>query len=351
VSRPIGIQLTDPAGTVLADISGIAAGRQWSRQRNNSDDVQFTLSLDKWEAYCRKLGIHPRELLRLRWTEVRVREGDVWLAAGRVEGLNTALGDGTIKIHAGGFLDLLRKRRTAAERVFTAMEATDIAWTLIDESQGLPNGDLHLTLGPNQATAGAHDRTYKRTVIKDALQALTEVQTSPFDFEITPLKDFNTYLQLGSARPDIKFKWGVNILDAAISEDTADLVNEVTALGSGFGDDAVAQVVKSNDASEVDYGLAQEVLTSNATDNSDGGLDNEASAYLAAWANPVVLIDVVVDGNKPPFVTDYGLGDYVSIDLTGHPWLDGVKGLFRVQAQTGTISDDDERSLKLTVSA
>ena len=44
----------------------------------------------------------------------------------------------------------------------------------------------------------------------------------------------------------------------------------------------------------------------------------------------MILLDIQVDGERP-FVTDYGLGDYVFIDLTGHPWLDGMKGMFRVQ--------------------
>src|SRR5215213_10126340 len=108
--------------TALADISRLAAGRKWSRTRNNADTVEFTLSMDKWEAYCRKLGVHPRELLRKRWTRVRLKEGDTYLAAGRVEYLKTALGASTINVRAMGFLDMFRKRRTAALREFDDTE-------------------------------------------------------------------------------------------------------------------------------------------------------------------------------------------------------------------------------------
>jgi hypothetical protein len=350
VTGDVGIELVAPDGTALADISVLASGRRWSRRRNNSDYVEFDLSLDAWEAYCAKIGVHPRELLRKRWTEVRLKERETYLVGGRVEWLKTKLGAGTINVRALGFLDMFKHRRTSALRIFTATEGSQIAWTLIQESQALPNGNLYITDGPNQVTAGPHDRTYKRTVIKDALQALTAVQLYPFDFEITPLKKFNTYLKLGSERPDIVFKWGVNIIDADITEDTTDLVNEVTALGSGFGDE-VAEIVASNDASEVDNGLSQDVITSNATDNSDGGLDNEAARYLAAWSRPVVLLDIQVDGGKPPYVTDYGLGDYVQIDLTGHRWLDGMVGMFRVEEQSCEIGDDNQKTVTLTVSA
>jgi hypothetical protein len=351
VSGKVSIELVAPDGSALADISKLAAGRKWHRRRNNSDSVEFTLSLDAWEAYCLKVGAHPRELLRNRWTEVRLKEGDIYVAAGRVEQLKTDLAASTIKVYATGFLDMFKWRRTAAERIFSDEEGTDIAWALIDESQSLPNGNLYVTRGPNQATAGPHDRTYKRTVLKDALQALTTVQTNPFDFEFTYDKQFNTYLQLGSPRPDIVFKWGVNIAAATLTEDATELVNEVTALGSGFGDDAQAQVVLANEASEADYGLAQDVITSSATDNSDGGLDNAAFLHIAAWSSPVILLDITVDGGKPPFVTDYGLGDYVSVDLTGHPWLDGIVGMFRVQEQVGDITDDGQKTVSLTVSS
>jgi hypothetical protein len=350
VTGDVGIELVAPDGTALADISALASGRSWSRRRNNSDYIEFDLSLDAWEAYCTKIGVHPRDLLRKRWTEVRLKERETYLVGGRVEWFKTKLGAGTINVRALGFLDMLKHRRTSAQRIFTATEGTDISWTLIEESQALPNGNLYITRGPHQATTTPHDRTYKRTVIKDAIQAFSTIQNHPFDSEITPFKEFNTYLKLGSERPDIVFKWGVNIIDADITEDTTDLVNEVTALGSGFGDEAV-EVVASNDASEVDNGLSQDVITSNATDNSDGGLDNAAAGYLAAWSRPVVLLDIQVDGGKPPYVTDYGLGDYVQIDLTGHPWLDGMVGMFRVEEQSCDISDHNQKAVTLTVSA
>lgn len=347
-------ELVKPDGTPLVDISKIAADRSWSRKRNGAGSVGFKLSMDAWGDLCKKIGVHPRELLRNNWTEVRVKEGDVYVAAGQIQYLRTPLKDRTIVAQAPGYLDLLRRRRTGAVRQFTATEGTDIAWALIDESQGLPNGNLYITRGV-RAVSGPHDRTYKRTVLKDAIQAFSAIQATslavPFDSEITPLKEFNTYLKQGSDRPDIAYIWGKNIKDATVTEDTTDLVNEVDALGSGFGDDAVAEVIASNLTSQGDYGLCQDVITANATDNSDGGLDREANSQLAAWSTPVVLIDIQVDGGKAPFVTDYGLGDYIYIDLTGHPWLDGFKGMFRVEEQYCTISDDGERIVTITVSA
>jgi hypothetical protein len=343
-------ELVKPDGTPLVNISKIAADRKWSRRRNNAGNVSFKLSMDQWGLLCQKIGVHPRELLRKNWTEVRVKEGDVYVAAGQVQYLKTGLGARTIEVQAPGYLDLFRKRRTAPLRIFTAADGSDIAWTMIDESQNLPNGQLYIIRGANQATSGPHDRTYKRTVIKDGLQAFGNIQFDPFDIEITPLKEFNTYRQLGSSRPDIAYIWGKNIIDADITEDTTDLVNEVDALGSGFGDDAVAEVIIDNETSQADNGLCQDVITANATDNSDGGLDREAAAYLAAWSVPVVLLDVQVDGGKPPYVTDYGLGDYIYLDLTGHPWLDGYKGMFRVQEQACSISDDNQKVVTLTVS-
>ena len=151
-------ELVAPDGTALVDISTIAADRSWSRRRNNADTVGFKLSLDKWEELCRKLGVHPRELIRKNWTEVLVKEGGVYVAAGQIQYLKTKLGAGTIEVQAAGYLDLFRKRRTAALRTFTATDGSDIAWTLIEESQALPNGNLYITRGSAQAASGPHDR-------------------------------------------------------------------------------------------------------------------------------------------------------------------------------------------------
>jgi len=134
VTGDIGIELVAPDGTALADISGLASGRRWSRRRNNSDYVEFSLSLDAWEAYCEKLGVHPRELLRLSWTEVRLREREAYLVGGRIEWLKTSLSAGTINVRALGFLDMLKHRRTDALREFDDTEGTEIARTLIEES-------------------------------------------------------------------------------------------------------------------------------------------------------------------------------------------------------------------------
>jgi len=53
-----------------------------------------------------------------------------------VEGWRIQVRIDDFAIHpAPGYLDLLRRRRTAALRTFTATDGVDIAWTLIDESQ------------------------------------------------------------------------------------------------------------------------------------------------------------------------------------------------------------------------
>lgn len=348
-----GLELLNPSGDVIADVSVFAQNRTWGETRNGADELSFVLPLGAFQNYCALQNAHPRTILRKHWTWGRIKRGSVYLATGRAVYLRTSLTNETVEVRFQGILDIFRKRRTAALREFTATEATTIAWTAIDESQQLTNGDLGITQGPNQATVGSHDRTYKRTVIKNLLQNLTTVQTSPFDFRFDPQdRSFNTYERLGSWRPDVVFKWGVNITDAVMTEDAVDLVNEVTGLGAGFSDadEAQAQVVESDFDSQAEVGLAQDVIVSNANDNADGGVTADAQAYKASWSRGVTLIDVVVDGGKQPYVTDYKLGDYVKIDLTGHPWMDGVVGMFRIESRRCSIGDDNTEPITLTVS-
>jgi hypothetical protein len=345
-----GIELVSPSGDLLADVSAFATTRTWDETRNDADNVTFTLPLVQFEAYCAEMGIHPRTILRKNWTEARIKRGEKYLASGVIQYMSTSLTKLTIDIKATGILNVLKKRRTGELRIFTATEATDIAWTAIDESQSKPNGNLYITQGPHQVAAGPHDETYQRTILKDLLQNLTTDETSPFDFEFTYDKQFNTYAALGGYRPDVVFEWGVNIIDATVSEDSVDQVNSVMALGAGFGSDAQSQYFVEDIDSQADTFLTEDVITSNATDNSDGGLTNVANAYLAAWSRGVTLVDVTVDGSQRPFVTDYGIGDIIRIDLSGHPWLDGVIGLFRIEARSSAIGDDDTEPVVLTVS-
>jgi hypothetical protein len=109
------------------------------------------------------------------------------------------------------------------------------------------------------------------TEIKEALQNLTEVvQLTPFDFEFTYNKVFNTYAAIGSQRPEITFRYPGNIRSIQSPLDATNVVNRVRVLGSGFGsgetEGAAARVITEDVDSENDYKVREgKLLESDVT--------------------------------------------------------------------------------------
>lgn len=346
-------ELWTSSGLLLADLSGRAQRRKVIRSRNEADEITWTLDLNEFERYCSRTNQDPSSLLIPGVTEVRVRRGGTYIAGGQLDYMDPQVtaSTQTIQLMASGFLDLFKSRYTDAERIFTAVQATTIAWTLIDESQSQGDDwDFGVTQG-SLATVGVHDRTYQRTNLKDALQNLTKVQTNPFDFEFTPDKVFNTYAAIGSSRPDVIFEYPGNIKSFSAPVDGTGIANRVIALGSGFGEEAQAQYVAEDVASQATYKVREKVIVSNATDNSDNGLTDAATSEIAAWSFPFQIPPLVVNGNVAPFITDYGIGDYIRIRLKNYNLLSHIDGLYRLERYELNIDESDNEEITLYVSA
>jgi hypothetical protein len=345
------LELVDPSGQILADLSGRAAGRSLVMSRNEAEEITWSIDLNEFERYCRLIGTDPKVLLVPNQTEVRIKRGETYLAAGQIVYIDTHLtaSQQTISVRAHGFLNLFKYRFTGAERIFTATERTEIARTLIAESQAAGDDyDFGIVAGPIQATVGPSDRTYRRTNIKDALQNLTDDVVGPFDFEFTYDKKFNTYSQIGSQRPEIIFEYPGNIRSIRIPNDATGMANHVTALGSGFGALAAISGSAVDLNSIANYKLRQKIITPNSVEEQDT-LEEKATSEVAAWAFPFEVPALEVDGNVAPFVTDYRIGDYVRARVTGHPFLSHIDAMFRIEKLTLTIDEEDNERIMLQV--
>lgn len=352
MSSKYSIELWTAGGQLLADLSGRAKNRQVVKSRNESDDIEWELDLNDFESYCRKTNQDPKSLLIVGQTEVRVKRKGTYIAGGQLDYFDPQVDaqSQVIQLKASGFLDLFKYRYTGTERIFTATEATTIASTLITESQTAETySDFGVTIGA-MATVGNHDRTYQRTNLKDALQNLTKVQTNPFDFEFTADKVFKTYAAIGSNRPDVIFEYPGNIISFDAPVDGTQLANKVIALGAGFGDQAQAQDIEENTASQATYKVREKIITTSATDNTDNGLTDNAVAELAAWAFPFQIPSLVVNGNVAPFIGDYGIGDYIRVNLKNYALLSDIDGMYRLEKYTLNLDDDDNERITLEVS-
>lgn len=363
-SNKYTIELWSKSGVMLADFSGRATDRKITESRNYPESIEFSLDLNSFESYCRAAGISdPKQLLITNSTEVRVRRAGTYITGGQLVYKNVSITgeEQQIQCRVQGFLGLFAKRRTGEtpagfiSEVYTAVEGsaksrTDLAWHLIDASQQLINGNFGVTRGLVGGSTTLYDKTYSRTNIGDALQAMTTYKADPIDIEFTYNKVFNTYAQIGSDRPDIIFEYPGNIKGLEAPDDGTDVTNEVTALGQGAADGTQKPAFGVDIPSQLDYQLRQDIVQSNGTDDSNGGITDAAEAAKDAKSRPINIPSLTINGNVAPYVTDYRIGDRVRVKINDHPLIDDINGIYRIEKRTITVDDNDNETVKLEVS-
>lgn len=346
-------------GTLLADLTGRAKNRRIVQSRNHPEEIQWQVNLDEFERYCELLGADPNEILKTNSTEVRIRRGTKYLCGGQITYVHPRANATSqdIEIRATGFLNLFQHRYTDELHYFPpGTQATQIPADLIEWTQGRgPNWDFGVTIG-SLATVGTHEKTFKAVQVKEALQRCTELYG--FDFEFTHDKVFNTYAALGSQRPELIFEYPGNVLDIGKPTDGTDLANYVTVSGSGTGEESAARVVidETDPTVGVVAGLSmadhrvQEKRISYSDVEDETDLRKHGVAHVQAWAVPFTIPDIVVDGNTAPFVTDYGIGDWVTARARKYRLFEEINGLYRLEKRTIAIDDQDKETVTLELS-
>lgn len=332
-------------GVQLADLAGRAKNRRITQSRNQAEEIIWQVGIDDFETYAAASKVDPRTWLVPGQTEVRVRRGGSYLCGGQLVFADTRITTETqdLELRAKGFLDLFKDRFTDELRYFSNTEATTIYATLIQETQAGPNADFGVTIG-SLATVGTHDKTFKATNIKEALQRGCEL--FDFDMEFTHDKVWNTYTSLGSQRPEIVFEYPGSIRTLNAPIDATNIKNRVYVLGSGSGTEGSIRVQVDNAASQVDY-LIREARTSFSDVEDTTDLTNHGETELEAWATPFQIPTLEVDGNIEPFVTDYKVGDYVEVRSRQYQLLAGINGMFRIEKRDILIDENDRETIRL----
>ncbi|MET3349046.1 UNVERIFIED_ORG: hypothetical protein ABID57_000715 [Arthrobacter sp. UYEF1] len=340
-------ELWSASGTLLADLSGRAMERRVILSRNEPEDVSITLDRNEFKNFCRLAQVNPDSLIIPNSTEIRVKRGQTYLCGSKLLYRRIRVTPDTqeIQLKATGFLNLFKKRYTAASRIFTGVEATTIASTLITESQAQgANWDFGVTIGA-LATVGTHDRTYLDDEIKDSIQNLTKTKVAPFDFEFTYNKVFNTYAAIGSQRPDLIFEYPGNIRSYDLPLDGTLTANHIRVLGSGSGTDGSARVTVDDVNSQINYKVLEDKLLESSVINTDT-LTDHGNAALDAFANPFEVPIITVNGNIAPFVTDYHIGDYVRVLIRE----ENINAMLRIEKIDLTIDENDNEDVRLYLS-
>ncbi|OAE01855.1 phage tail protein [Arthrobacter sp. OY3WO11] len=352
-------ELWTPDGELIADFAGRAKNRRLTLQRNEAEDIIWQIDLAELERYARLMNTTPQSLLQPGWTEVRVRRGSTYLCGGIVMLREVRLSptEQDVEVRAQGFLNLFAHRHVLMgalnEEEFTGY-GNQIAADLITfvQNHGWGVGgpyDFGVTIGSLPALSVSRIRNYSpQVVVKEAIQNLTKLESGTFDFEFTADKVFNTYETMGSRRDDIVFTYPGNIKRLSSPLDAQNLANAVSYYGAGSGDAAVkATYIRSDSLGN--YKAWEKIITDSSISEEDTLLEH-AIAYADTWAWPFEIPAIEVDGNVAPFITDYGIGDYIRVDLSAHEILSHVNGYFRIEKIELAIDENDNESVKLSLS-
>lgn len=286
---------------------------------NNDRSAQFSFRRSMIEQIAGIYGMLPYELLKAQYREVYLYdEDDNLLYSGFVDEMQTNSGSedtGTISITSKGFFSLLDSRITNVLRTYSSQDAGDIAWDLINYTQGLSYGDLGITRGTHPATVN-RDRTFRFEYIKTAIEGLSNKNIlNGFDFDIDNGKVFNIfYPGKGTIRNNVVVEYGFNIDGYQITENgLTGLVNQAVVIGENFGDDIVSVTRDAEDAYKSNYGLLQKTVSEKDVQES-ATLQDKGDKYLAKWKFPRKTINLDLKFDSPLF-TDYQVGDRIKVKI------------------------------------
>lgn len=368
MNQRIVFEIWSRDGTKVADLTGLATGRQIKVGRNEPEEINFNVDADALKTYADSIFTTPEELLAAGSREVRVRYFDPetgvdeYLCGARIDYVDTVVSqtDRDISVRAYGFLNMLADRILEVQREFTAIDLSTICWTLIDESQGgnanayqapLPDAevcDFGITQG-TLTTIAPRDRTLKvGTNLKDFLVRSTELSTVAMDFSFSADKVFSTHSRLGSSIPNTIFRYPGNIIDGNIPTDAKGISNRVITLGSGIGDEATSQSIDEDSASQINYRLRQKSLLFSSINDEDE-LSDHGAARIATTKDPLRLPNLSVDLNKDIRINDIWAGDSPRFIIKDPALPVAVDGQYRIERMDVRIDEEEKVYAKLTV--
>lgn len=155
------------------------------------------------------------------------------------------------------------------------------------------------------------------------------------------------YPKQGVDNTGLNFSYPGNLKKLELPVDGKTMMNEVNMRGQGSGLDQV--VIKEFDIDSIyTYGLRSDIEQDPDIDN-DELLSSIGQEYIRLRKNNLMLPKVTVDGNQPPFISQYDIGDYIQLRVNGVP-IFPPSIVFRIEELHVTISDDDMEEVNITLS-
>ncbi len=321
------------------------ARKRWFVERLN-DQAEAGFILDADDVKC------TAAILNLGVNELHIYYGNTLKWAGQLASVRKiAKGDDIYwEVLVKDWVALLSKRFCGVESLkeFTTTDAGVIAWTLVDETQSLANGDFGITEGVidiSQTRSPVYDKKNILEAIKELSNIGKDTESNyGFDFEITPLKVFNIhYPYKGTIRDGVVFRYPNNCEDFEALVDSWGIVNHEWGLGRHWtGQTAI--VSRSDATSQTTYKRREAIK--NYRDMSVLAFLQDMVWQDIQWLkNPSTVIKFVNRVDAKTGIDDYNVGDGVTVvcdKFNIDEWL-------WVYERKVEIGDDDELRVSLVV--
>jgi len=330
------IKVKDGSGNYLGEFNRFKDLR-FGKRMNHYGTASFKIPvLDPKAASLVALRIYTVEIYR---DSVREWAGE---QAMRSADLNED-GDNWLTLTCFTWFEQLFSRFTGSLRTFSAVDAGQIAWTLIDESQdddsfGFTEGDIDTTM--------PRDRKYENKNIGEAIVELTNV-INGFDCQINDSKAFEVFASQGVDRSDIILEYGRNIKSMTITEDFSQPINRAIILGS-TGNPADALRVESEDATSITLYKLREAVFSEMTTSDTTTLEEKGEAVIRKNKSALFKVTLDLVRGTTPNIDQFALGDTIRLLVNYGTY--NIDELVRIYEWNISYNDDDTEKLELVIS-
>jgi len=288
------------------------------------------------EAYDQK----PEFIFSGAYREIYLYDETTLLYSGYVS--EVSFDDNTVKVATKGFFNLLDKRVTNSERIYTADDSADIAWDLIDYTQTLTNGDFGITRGAHPTTKD-RDRTFRYDNIKQSIEKMSSNEVKDgYDFEVDYLKIFNIYYpEKGTERRSVILEEGFNILKYSVKKTFINaMANQVIVFGAGQDEDALVEVRDAETVYKENFFLLQTTLSEKDV-SEVATLQDKGDKYLDVYKYPRKELTINATYTNPTFA-EYLIGDRLPVKIPNYD----IDQLYRLYKRT--LKSDQSVTLYFT---
>ena len=320
---------------------------KFSKNLNSYGTCSFEIPLEDTKAGS--LVVPRRYCVYIYRREDKAYEGDlVWAGEQFLRFAHFKSNDDNwLEVYCHDWFEQLYHRFTSKMVQYDQIDAGQIAWDLIDDTQNDSGGygGLGITAG-TIATTMNRDRTYYNQNIGEAIVNLANV-ISGFDFEITDDKEFNVYTVKGEDKSeDVVFNLGINVKEMDIKEDFITPVNRAIILGEATDEDELQRVERENTDFMKTYRLREQLLSEmDITDLAT--LQNKGDALLRKYQLPLITLTMNILESSAPNVTDFALGDLIRV--VAQKGFYDINKDYRVFGYEVSLGDKNEEALKLTL--